>query len=65
MIITETHYSKEVFKKGKCPSCGEKSNEILIEDGRCVDCVEEEKFIVQTMKTNNRGTQRSPFGDWS
>lgn len=62
---TETTYSKFDLKKGKCTSCGEKSNEILIEDGRCIDCIEEEKFIQETMKPKNNGTQRSPFGIWS
>jgi len=47
---TETTYSSFDLEQGKCTSCGEKSNEILIDDGRCIDCIEEEKFIDQTMK---------------
>ena len=46
---TETTYSAFDLKKGKCKCCGERSNEILIDDGRCVDCIEEEKFIDKTM----------------
>lgn len=46
----ETTYNSYDLKKGKCTSCGEKSNEIVIYDGRCFDCVEEEKFIEQSMK---------------
>jgi hypothetical protein len=53
-----------LIKKGKCTCCGEKSNEILIGDGRCADCIEEEKFIKGTMKPKN-ATQRSPFGMWT
>lgn len=59
---TETNYSQFDLKKGKCISCGEKSDEILIGDNRCIDCIEEEKFIEETMKQANH---RSPFGMWS
>jgi len=62
----EITYSPQDLKKGKCTSCGEKSKEILIGDGRCIDCIEEQKFFERTM---NQGTglanQRSPFGIWS
>jgi hypothetical protein len=47
---TETVYSEFDLKIGKCKCCGEKSNEILIGDGRCIDCIEEQKFIDETMK---------------
>ena len=47
---TETSYSAFDLEKGKCKCCGEQSKEILIDDGRCVDCIEEEKFIDLTMK---------------
>jgi hypothetical protein len=60
---TETTYSDFDLKKGKCKCCGEKSNEILIDDGRCIDCIEEEKFFEETMKeSKNVGNHRSPFG---
>lgn len=47
---TETTYSPLELEKGKCKCCLEKSNEILIGDGRCVDCIEEENFYNNTMK---------------
>ena len=47
---TETTYYDNELKRGKCTSCGEISNEILIDDGRCVDCIEAEKFYNETMK---------------
>lgn len=49
-MITETNYSDFELKSGKCTSCSEKSDEILIGDGRCVDCIEEQKFFNETMK---------------
>jgi len=49
-MITETTYSQFDLEKGKCTCCGEKSNEILIGDGRCTDCIEEQKFFEETMK---------------
>lgn len=48
-MITETTYYPEDLKHGECSSCGEISDEILIGDGRCVDCIEEERFIAVTM----------------
>ena len=44
-MITETTYFPFELEHGVCSSCGEESDEILISDGRCVDCIEEEKFI--------------------
>ncbi len=49
-MITETNYLEFELEKGKCTSCSEKSSEILIDDGRCVDCIEEQKFYDETMK---------------
>jgi len=40
----ETVYSKSDLVKGKCKSCGEKSDEIYQTDGRCVDCIYDEDF---------------------
>ena len=57
--MEERTYKLHELKKGKCTSCGEKSNEIVIGDGRCVDCIEAERFYEETMK--GVGTQRSPF----
>lgn len=47
---SETTYSEHDLCSGKCKSCGEISNEILINDGRCVDCIEEQKFFEECMK---------------
>lgn len=49
-MITETTYSQSELDSGKCPSCGEQSNEIYPPDGRCVDCIEAENFMNETMK---------------
>lgn len=49
-MINETNYSKNELENGKCTCCDEQSNEILIGDGRCIDCVEDEKFFDETMK---------------
>lgn len=48
-MITETTFSREDLESGTCISCGEKSDEILIGDGRCVDCIETEIFYKMTM----------------
>ena len=47
---TETVYSAFDLEEGVCTCCEEHSCEILIGDGRCIDCIEEEKFYEQTMK---------------
>ena len=49
-MITETTYSEYELHTGICRCCGEWSDEILNGDGRCVDCIEEEKFYEMTMK---------------
>ena len=56
------NYSQFDLKTGKCTCCGEKSKEILIDDGRCIDCIEAENFYEETMKPSRRGNHRSPFG---
>jgi len=64
-MMKETIYSDFELKKGKCTSCGEKSKEILIGDGRCVDCIEDEKFYEDTMKNAPKvANHKSPFGMW-
>ena len=60
-MIEETTYHKYDLTHGICDCCEEESDEILIGDGRCIDCIEEEKFIKHTMK----GNHRSPFGPFS
>jgi len=49
-MITETTYKTTDLSTGICHSCGEESNEILLKDGRCVDCIEAEKFFNETME---------------
>jgi hypothetical protein len=56
---SETTYHPSELKRGKCKNCKEWSKEIVISDGRCVECIEEEKFFNETMK--GIGTQKSPF----
>jgi hypothetical protein len=51
-MIDETIYNQNDLVNGKCISCGEKSDEILVGDGRCVDCIEEQKFYEKTMNNN-------------
>lgn len=48
-MITETTYYPDDLRYGICRCCEEESDEILKGDGRCVDCIEEEKFICMTM----------------
>lgn len=49
-MITETTYTQSDLESGKCRCCSEQSDEILIGDGRCIDCIEEENFFNATMK---------------
>lgn len=49
-MIEETTYSSNELESGTCTCCSEQSSEILIGDGRCIDCVEDEKFFDETMK---------------
>jgi hypothetical protein len=59
----ETFYSEFELKRGKCTCCNKVTNDILISDGRCIDCIEEEKFFEQTMKdAPTIANHRSPFG---
>ena len=55
-MITETTYSPYDLESGTCISCGEKSDEILIGDGRCVDCIETELFYKMTMNMMKSST---------
>ena len=52
-MIKETTYNPSELHSGKCEWCGEKSKELIYtEDGEevCIDCVEEVKFINETLK---------------
>ena len=52
-MIEETTYSDFDLESGICTCCNEESEEILIDDGRCIDCIEEEKFINATQNNRN------------
>lgn len=52
-MIEERKYNYSDLHYGICESCGEESYEIT-EDGRCVDCIEEEIFINNCMKTKTK-----------
>ena len=47
---SETTYNSRDFESGICSCCEEQSDEILIGDGRCIECIEDEKFYNQCMK---------------
>lgn len=49
-FVVVTTYKPNQLKTGRCTSCGEENYEILIGDGRCIDCIECEKFYDMTMK---------------
>jgi hypothetical protein len=46
----EITYLDFELHEGKCSSCGDVSDEILIDDGRCVECVEADRFYESTMR---------------
>lgn len=46
----EVQFNKEDLVFGKCRCCGESSDEIIRQDGRCIDCFTEEQFELQTQK---------------
>jgi hypothetical protein len=50
-MITETAYSPNDLKSGVCKCCREMSSEIVKEEGMCVDCVEEIKFMEACYET--------------
>lgn len=49
-MIIQTTYFPDDFERGKCTSCSEESDEIVIGDGRCAECLEAHKFEEMTMK---------------
>lgn len=49
-MIVETTYSSHDLMYGICESCGEESSEIDPTTGMCIDCIEEAKFIQESMK---------------
>lgn len=49
--MTKTiEFSDDELKNGICESCGEESDEIIIDDGRCFDCYCADDFYEETMK---------------
>ena len=52
-MIEETIYSPYDLEYGECSSCGELTDEIQKGDGRCLDCIESEKFYEMTMASQN------------
>ena len=53
-MIIETTYSPYDLVHGICESCGEESSEIDHTTGMCIDCIEEAKFIEESMKQYNK-----------
>ena len=51
-MMVETIYNPGDLERGTCSCCGEVSNELLIGDGRCIDCIESDKFYEKTMNYN-------------
>lgn len=49
-MIIETTYSPYDLVHGICEYCGEESSEIDPTTGICIDCIEEAKFIRESMK---------------
>lgn len=37
-------YGPSDLKRGRCSCCSEVSNEILVDDGRCIDCIQMIEF---------------------
>lgn len=39
-----TTYGPGDLENGKCTCCNQESNEILIDDGKCIDCIQMIEF---------------------
>lgn len=65
-MILEINYYPDDLEYGECRCCGEESAEIVKGDGRCVGCIEEERFIGMTMTQgyNPYGLSRLDSDDW-
>lgn len=59
-MIIETTYSGLIY--GVCERCGEESSEIDPTTGWCVDCIEEERFYQESMRTAS--ISYSAFKHW-
>ncbi|MCX6216525.1 hypothetical protein [Spirosoma sp.] len=53
-MISQTDYFLADLRPGECRSCSEETD-IVPGDGRCPDCIEEQKFyeMTMTMATNH------------
>jgi len=60
-MTTETTYDSSDLESGKCKSCGDKTDEILIGDGRCIDCIEAQKFEDETYRIWNGGDEDDEY----
>lgn len=58
-MIEEIIYLRSDLVTGCCSCCGEVSEEILKGDGRCIDCIETDRFYKITMglDTDNDDTE--------
>lgn len=50
-MIIETTYNKNDLIYGICAHCSEESSEIDPITGWCIDCIEEERFYQETMRS--------------
>ena len=51
--MSEIEYEYENLYKGKCAVCGTWSTALVKDDGRCIACIEDEKFYEQQRKIKN------------
>ena len=49
-MVTERIYYPEDLTEGICSCCGEESDSVAKFDGRCVDCIEDERFMDECEK---------------
>jgi hypothetical protein len=49
MIVEVTYQSSDLYR-GKCSNCGEWTTTLVKGEGRCIDCIEDERFFDETMK---------------
>lgn len=56
-MICETIYGEGDLMHGICECCGEESDEIDVNTGICIDCLEEQKFYEMSMKNYKENTK--------
>lgn len=52
-MLTRVEHKEGDFYKGKCRNCGEWSCFIVKDDGRCADCIDEEKAAEYLLRIKN------------